>query len=174
MTDDTKPVQPKTEDLEPPTPKEDTPEVQPDAVAELDECRDKLLRTAAEFDNFRKRTEREHIERIQNASTGLIKEILPLLDDFERANETPIEGETVTAYRKGVELIYHQLLEVLQKRGVTPIQTTGEKFDPHFHEAVSHQTSEIHQEGEIIDELRRGYMIGSRLLRPAMVRVSKA
>ncbi len=78
-----------------------------------------------------------------------------------------------TAYRRGVELIHRQLVEVLRKRGVRPIEALGADFDPHYHQAVAHEPVEGHRDGEVIEEFRRGYMLGDRLLRPAMVKVAK-
>ena len=95
-------------------------------------------------------------------------------DSFERALETTAETEQPDAYRTGIEQIYRKLTELLKKRGVTPIETVGKKFDPNFHEAVLHEESDDHQDGEIIEEYRRGYMLGSDLLRASMVRVAKA
>ena len=100
--------------------------------------------------------------------------LLPLLDDFERALGAPAEGSGADAYRAGIELIHRQLLEILRKRGVTPIDTVGARFDPNLHEAVAYQASEGHDDGDVIDELRRGYLFDEELLRAAMVRVAKA
>ena len=97
-----------------------------------------------------------------------------MVDDLERALRVKADDTTAAAYREGVELIHRQLLELLRKRGVTPIETTGRDFDPHVHQAVAHELSAEHREGEVIDEFRRGYMLGERLLRAAMVRVAKA
>lgn len=174
MTDDTKPAPPDENGLEASTPPADASDTAIDPAAERDEYKELLLRKTAEFDNYKKRTDRERKDLVQKSSGDLIEEILPLVDDFERALAATVEGDQAAAYRNGVELIYHQLLELLRKRGVTPIDTSGAQFDPHFHQAVAHETSETHHEGEIIDELRRGYMLGTRLLRPAMVRVAKA
>ena len=97
-----------------------------------------------------------------------------MLDDFERALETATDTEQPDAYRTGIEQIHQKLTELLKKRGVTPIETVGKPFDPNFHEAVVHEESDAHQEGEIIEEFRRGYMLGSDLLRASMVKVAKA
>lgn len=156
---------------EPPAP---TPE-ELDAVArERDEYRDLLLRKTAEFENYRKRVERERQAADEAAAAGLIGELLPLIDDLERALAAEADSEAAAAYRTGVELIHKQLLERLARRGVSPIDTAGQQFDPHFHEAVVHEESADHAAGEIIGELRRGYVMGARLLRAAMVRVAKA
>lgn len=145
-----------------------------DLARERDEYRDLLLRKTAEFDNYRKRVEREREAVGQSAAADLIAELLPLVDDLERALSAEVDSEGAAAYRAGVELIYKQLLDVLAKRGVTPIDTAGQSFDPHFHQAVAHEPSPDHDEGQIIDELRRGYVMRGRLLRPSMVRVAKA
>ena len=141
---------------------------------ERDGYLDRLQRKQAEFENYKRRTEAERHQQSKRATIQLITEILPILDDFERALETTAETEQPDAYRTGIEQIYRKLTELLKKRGVTPIETVGKKFDPNFHEAVLHEESDDHQDGEIIEEYRRGYMLGSDLLRASMVRVAKA
>jgi molecular chaperone GrpE len=138
-----------------------------------DDYYDRLLRKTAEFDNFRKRTERERQALAESAAADLIEDLLPLVDDLERALKAETGGEGAEAYRRGVEIIQKQLTETLRKRGVRPIETAGAEFDPHFHQAVAHEPSAAHREGEIIEEFRRGYMLGDRLLRPSMVKVAK-
>jgi molecular chaperone GrpE len=96
-----------------------------------------------------------------------------VVDDFERALNADL-GKGGEAYRQGIELIYKQLVEVLRKRGVRPIEALGADFDPHIHQAVSYEPAEDRRDGEVIEEFRRGYMLGDRLLRPAMVKVAKA
>ena len=145
---------------------------------EKDELQDRLLRTAAEFDNYRKRTDKERRELSQVIAADVVREILPVLDDLERAlAATPGAGggkDAVSALHKGVELVHRQLLDVLRKRGVEPLEVVGNDFDPEWHEAVAHEPLDGHRDGEITAELRRGYRIGNRLLRAAMVRVAKA
>jgi molecular chaperone GrpE len=102
-----------------------------------------------------------------------VQELLPLIDDLERALQADAGSEGAEAYRRGVELIQRQLTEVLRKRGVKPIEALGADFDPHYHQAVSHEPAAGRREGEIIEEYRRGYMLGDRLLRPSMVKVAK-
>jgi molecular chaperone GrpE len=138
-----------------------------------DEFYERLLRKTAEFDNYRKRTDRERIQLSEAAAADLIQELLPLVDDLERALKADAGGPETEAIRRGVELIQKQLLETLRKRGVTPIDALGADFDPHFHQAVSHEAAEGRREGEVVEEFRRGYMLGDRLLRPAMVKVAK-
>lgn len=156
---------------EPPPP---TPEELSAVTRERDEFRDLLLRKTAEFDNYRKRVDRERQAAGQAAAADLIVDLLPLLDDLERALSAEADSEAAVAYRTGVELIHKQLLDHLARRGVSPIDTAGQQFDPHLHEAVVHEESAGHEAGEIIGELRRGYVMGTRLLRATMVRVAKA
>jgi molecular chaperone GrpE len=151
---------------------------EPGDTAELqrqrDEYYDRLVRSAAEFDNYRKRVERERQALAESAAASIIEELLPLVDDMERALRADAGGEGAEAYRRGVELIHRQLLETLRKRGVRPIEALGADFDPYYHQSVAHEAVEGRREGEIIEEFRRGYMLGDRLLRPSMVKVAKA
>jgi molecular chaperone GrpE len=138
-----------------------------------DDYYDRLLRKQAEFDNYRKRTERERIQLSEAAAADLMTDLLPVVDDLERALKADVGGEATEAIRRGVELIHKQLLETLRKRGVKPIESLGADFDPHFHQAVAHEPADGRREGEVIEEFSRGYMLGDRLLRPAMVKVAK-
>jgi len=139
---------------------------------ERDEYFDLLLRKTAEFDNYRKRVERERLEREQSAAADLLSALLPLVDDLERALSVDAESSTVESYREGVRLIHEELVSVLETRGVTPIQAVGADFDPNFHEAVATEPSDAHRDGEVVEEVRRGYRLHDRLLRAAMVRVA--
>ncbi len=144
---------------------------------ERDELYDRLLRTTAEFDNYRKRVERERREWSEAAIADVIRELLPVIDDFERALSVSVEPGAPAAaaqYRDGVDLIRRQLLEVLRRHGVEPFDAVGRDFDPEWHEAVITEPADGYREGEITAELRRGYRIGQRLLRPAMVKVAKS
>ena len=143
-----------------------------DPSSEYDQLRDLLLRKTAEFDNFRKRVERERSEFARRAAEDLLLDLLPLVDDFERALAVPSETPDGESYRAGVVLMHRQLLELLRKRDVTPIDAVGEPFDPGLHEAVTQEPSDEHPEGTVVTEFRRGYRLGNRLLRPAMVTVS--
>jgi molecular chaperone GrpE len=140
---------------------------------ERDEAQDRLLRTAAEFDNYRKRTDRERRELTEAVAGDLIRDLLPIADDLERAISASA-GSPDEALRSGVELIHRQLLDALRRRGVEPFDSIGLDFDPAWHEALASEPANGRREGEIIDEIRRGYRIGPRLLRPALVRVAKA
>ena len=140
---------------------------------EKEALQDRLLRTAAEFDNYRKRVERDRREQAEAATANALTGLLPIIDDLERALKTPV-GAEVEGFRKGIELIHQQMVELLRKRGVTSIDAVGTEFDPRYHQAVAHESSPEHREGEVIEEFARGYMLGDRLLRPAMVKVAKA
>jgi molecular chaperone GrpE len=144
-----------------------------DLQRERDDYYDRLLRKSAEFDNYRKRVERERREQGDQAVSNLLQEILTVVDDFDRAL-TVDAGDSGAAYRKGVELIHAKLYDLLKKYGVRPIDAVGADFDPNLHQAVVQEESSEHRDGEVIEELRKGYMIGDRLLRPAMVKVAKA
>ena len=151
----------------------DTPVDIEEVQRQRDEYYDRLLRKTAEFDNFRKRTERERRVLADSAAADLLEELLPLVDDLERALKADAGTEGAEAYRRGVELIHRQLSEILRKRGVRPIEALGADFDPHFHQAVAYEPSGEHRESEVTEEFRRGYMLGDRLLRPSMVKVAK-
>lgn len=140
---------------------------------ERDEYYELLLRTRAEFDNYRKRIERDRLEQAENAAADLLRDVLPIVDDLERALAASAEArEAPPAYREGVELIHRRLLDILRQRGARPIEAVGAMFDPHLHQAVAHEPAPGRREGEIIEEYRRGYMLGDRLLRPSMVKVA--
>ena len=143
------------------------------AAKERDELYERLLRKTAEFDNYRKRTDRERQQLAEAAAADLIKDLLPLVDDLERAIKADAGGEATAPILRGVELIHKQLLETLRKRGVSPVEALNTDFDPHFHMAVAYEPAEGRRDGEVIEEFSRGYMLGDRLLRPAMVKVAK-
>jgi len=140
---------------------------------ERDELYDRLLRKTAEFDNFRKRVERDRKDMIEWAAADVIGDLLSVVDDFDRAMaaEAPPEAH---AYKAGLELIQRQLAELLKKRGVTTVDPMGADFDPHLHQAVAYEEAAGALEGEVIGVMAKGYKIGERLLRPALVKVAKA
>jgi molecular chaperone GrpE len=140
---------------------------------ERDDYYDRLLRKTAEFDNYRKRIERERREQADQAVVDLLQELLLVVDDFDLALTVEAAGGAV-AYKKGIELIHAKLHDLLRKYGVRPIEALGTAFDPNVHQAVIHEVSPDREDGEVIGELRRGYTINDRLLRPAMVKVAKA
>jgi molecular chaperone GrpE len=139
---------------------------------ERDDFKDRWLRKSAEFDNYRKRIERERREQANQSVVDILLELLSVVDDFDRA--LTVSGDEGGAYRKGVELIHAKLHDMLRKQGVRPMDVLGSDFDPNIHMAVMHEESPEHREGEVIGELQKGYMLHDRLLRPAMVKVAKA
>jgi molecular chaperone GrpE len=140
-----------------------------------DETYDRLLRLTAEFDNFRKRTDRERREWTEGVTADVIRAWLPVVDDLERALSVPETGDAASqSFRRGVELIHRRALEVLRRLGAEPLDTIGRDFDPQWHEAVASEPADGHRDGEITAELSRGYRIGQRLLRAAQVKVARA
>jgi molecular chaperone GrpE len=138
--------------------------------SELEELRDIHLRKLAEFDNFRKRTERERLEARRHANEELVRELLPVLDNFERALEHGMSSDS-GAFREGVEMIAKQLWDTLQRQGVEVINPLGQKFTPEFHEAVHRVEDPAVEPGTIATVLAKGYLVNGRLVRPAMVGV---
>jgi len=147
----------------------DTEELQ----RQRDDFYDRLLRMTAEFDNYKKRVERDRQAMAESATADLVRDLLPLVDNLELALKADTGAEGTEAYRRGVELIHRQLLEALRRRNVKPIEAVGADFDPHFHQAVSYEPAAGRRDGEVVEEFARGYLIGERLLRPAMVKVAK-
>lgn len=144
--------------------------------AEKDQWYDKFLRKAAEFDNYRKRSEKEKIDVASLAKSSVLEEILPIVDACERALssfEDAVDlNESLDRYRQGVELLYKQLSDMLARLGVVRIGARGEKFDPHLHEALIRFETDMYEENTVIEELRKGYLFNDRLLRPAQVKVA--
>jgi molecular chaperone GrpE len=137
---------------------------------EIADLQDRLLRRQAEFENYRRRVERDRSDFLQYAGMEVVREILPVLDDFERALKTESSD---TDYRKGVELIYQRLLETLKKIGLEPVESqVGSEFDPNVHQAVVRFETEEAADNTILEEFSRGYNFKGKLLRPAMVRVA--
>ncbi len=136
---------------------------------ERDDLKELLLRRQAEFDNFRKRSEREKSDFAQYAGMELVKELLPVLDDFDRALK--IESGNAE-YTRGVAMIYDRLYASLKKQGLEPIDTSGKTFDPNVHQAVERVENTDAEDNTVIGEFQRGYFFKGRLLRPAMVRVA--
>jgi molecular chaperone GrpE len=133
------------------------------------EAEDRLLRSRAEYENARRRAERDRLEFLQFAAADMVKSLLPVLDDFERALKTETTDEK---YAKGVELIYQRLLETLKKAGLEPIEAKGKIFDPNIHEAVQRLTTEEAEDHTVLEEFQKGYNFKGKLLRPAWVKVA--
>ncbi|OWA36650.1 nucleotide exchange factor GrpE [Saccharibacillus sp. O16] len=141
-------------------------------TAQSEDYVQRLARSQADFDNFRKRTVREKEELGKYASSKLIAELIPVIDNFSRALDTRPQGEASESFVKGVEMIYRQFDSVLQAEGLTTMETVGQPFNPEFHQAVMQVESDEHEEGIVVEELQKGYMLKDKVLRPAMVKVS--
>jgi molecular chaperone GrpE len=140
-------------------------------TADLEELRQTLLRRQADFDNYRKRIEKERFEDAKRATARLVEGLIPVIDGFEHALAAHREAEYEN-YRKGFELIYKQLLDHLTKLGVERIDPVGKPFDPHLHQAVDRAETKDDDDGTILQVFQPGYVFHGRVLRPAMVRVA--
>jgi molecular chaperone GrpE len=141
--------------------------------AQLEEFKGQYARMAADFENFRKRTQREREETEQKAKCSTINELLPVVDNFERARSLlKPQTDEETAIHKSYQGVYKQLVECLKRIGVSPMRAQGTEFDPTLHEAVMREPSDKYPEGVVIEELQRGYMLGDRVLRHALVKVA--
>lgn len=140
---------------------------------EAQEYYDRLLRLAAELENVRKRQEREMAEWRQYANEGLIKELLPVLDNLERAMEHGRQAGAPEALMEGLDLVRQDFLKVLSRFGVTPVESLGEPFNPAYHHAVMEEDAPELEDKTVLRELQKGYLLQNRLLRPAMVVVSR-
>ncbi|WP_409348082.1 nucleotide exchange factor GrpE [Paenibacillus gyeongsangnamensis] len=132
----------------------------------------RTLRAQADFDNFRRRTLKEKEEFAKYASQKLIEQLLPVVDNFERALATSKETKDYDALAKGVEMIFRQLDGVLSNEGLQRMEAVGTPFNPEFHQAIMQVESEEHEEGIVVEEVQKGYMLKEKVLRPAMVKVS--
>ena len=138
----------------------------------LADARDRYLRLAADFDNYKKRARQDQLETMQHASADLIGRLLPVLDDLRNVLEHKPQGID-ESWAKGLELSVRKLEEALGTHGLQPIDAVGARFDPKVHEAVGHEESTEHPEDTVVSELRRGYRIRDRVVRPALVRLAR-
>lgn len=143
-----------------------------DAQAEAAENMDGWQRAKAEFMNYKKRVEREQTQLFENASARVIKRFLDVLDDLDRALQNVPENGEAAEWAAGIDLIYRKLVNILESEGVTAMNVEGEMFDPNLHEAIAQEESPDHESGQIIEEIQKGYLIGERVLRAALVRVA--
>ncbi|MFB1050760.1 nucleotide exchange factor GrpE [Paraliobacillus sp. JSM ZJ581] len=140
---------------------------------EKDELYEKMLRVQAEYDNFRKRTQKEKEADRKYRSQSLITELLPVVDNFERALSTEVQDSSTKSFVEGMEMIYRQLNDALNKEGVEVIETVGAEFDPHFHQAVMQVEDDQYDSNIVVEELQKGYKLKDRVIRPAMVKVNQ-
>ena len=131
-------------------------------------------RTQAEFSNYKKRQEAERMQMMVLAGAAVLGKLLPVVDDFTRAMDTLPENSDQETWFEGIKMIQHKLESVIESEGVKPVEIEGQTFDPRYHEAVTYEEVEGYEDGQIIGEVQRGYVLGERVLRPALVRVAKA
>lgn len=139
---------------------------------EKDDLFDRLLRVQAEFENFKKRTQKEREAERKYKAQDLVNDILPVLDNFERALQVEKTEET-SSLIEGISMVHRQLLDALKNNGVEMIETEGKQFDPNLHHAVMQVEDESYESNQIVEELQKGYMLKDRVIRPAMVKVNK-
>lgn len=180
MEDETKPEQPSVE-----TDQEEasTDEVSEDVNAltneleqvkrEKDDLYDRLLRLQADYENYRRRTKKERENDLKYKSQSVIMELLPVLDNFERALQIEVSDEKAKSFVDGIQMVHRQLKDALAKEGLEEIPTVGEQFDPHLHQAVMQVQDEEKESNEIVEELQKGYKLKDRIIRPAMVKVNQ-
>ena len=156
----------------PETPASTEPATKAADASAVEQLTQQLLRLQADFDNFRKRVTRERAEWFQRANQEMMEEMLPVVDHFEMGLKTARDGRIDAPVQEGFKLVYDQLINLLTKFNLKAVDAIGETFDPHQHEAVTYIPSETVEEGKIIEQIRRGYLLGDKLLRPAQVVVS--
>lgn len=138
-------------------------------ATERNELKDRLLRTLAEFDNFRRRAERDRSDYVQFAAMEIVRDLVPVLDDFQRAMKAESADKE---YGKGIELIYQRFFDTLKKAGLEPIESAGKPFDPNLHQAVDRVQTEEYPDQTVLEDYQSGYNFKGKLLRPAMVKVA--
>jgi molecular chaperone GrpE len=143
------------------------------ARAQADEYLDGWQRARAEFANYKKRIERDQVQIYQTTTGSIIKRYLDIIDDLDLALKNRPQDGDGASWANGIEMIYRKLLTILENEGLTPIEADGQFFDPNLHEALSSEPSEDHESGQIIEVIKRGYLLGDRVLRPALVRVAQ-
>jgi molecular chaperone GrpE len=143
-----------------------------DAEQKAQENLDGWQRAIAEFSNYRKRIERDRVQNQLEASSSIIKKVLPILDDLDRSLANRPEKGEGAEWAKGIELVQRKMMTLLENENVVEIQAENAMFDPNFHEAIAMEPSEAHESGQIIEVLQKGYLIGERVLRPTLVRVA--
>ena len=161
----------------PPTGRDDALEVRAaltQCQQELQEARNAYLRAHADFDNFRKRMRAERDQEFARGSDRVLSELLPIVDNFERALAAVTEKSTVASLQEGVELIYRHLISLLERYGITPMEVEGQPFDPKYHDAVARVATTAQPEHTVIGEVQRGYRKNNDVFRPAKVAVAVA
>lgn len=139
---------------------------------QIEELNDRLMRNMAEFDNYRKRTEKEKAMMFELGAKDIIEKMLPVIDNFERGLASITEEEKGGAFAKGIEAIYKQMMQTLEGAGVKQIEAVGQEFDPNFHNAVMHMEDEEYGENVVVEEFQKGYMYKDTVVRHSMVKVA--
>lgn len=142
-------------------------------AADLAELNQRFLRTAADFENYKRRTAQEKEDLLKYSNAKLMTELLPVLDNFQLALRSPAESTEAQNVVKGVEMIYRQMLQTLEQAGMKKIEAVGQPFNPNMHEAIMQVEDDTVPEDTVVEELRAGYMLKERVIRPSMVKVSK-
>lgn len=130
-------------------------------------------RALADFANYKKRVERDQAQTYQNAAVSILKRYLEVVDDLERALKTRPQDGDGAVWAEGIELIYRKLMAILESEGIQPMDAEGKTFDPNLHEAITSEDSDQHESGQIIEVVQKGYLLGDRVIRPALVRVAR-
>jgi molecular chaperone GrpE len=144
-----------------------------EAEKQAEENHQRYLRAQADLDNFRRRTRLEKEESAKYASIKLLEQLLPVVDNFERALAASQTNADFDSLAKGIDMVFRQISQVLEQEGLKPIQAVGEPFNPEFHQAIMQVESEEYEEGIVVEEVQKGYFIKDKVLRPAMVKVSQ-
>ena len=164
--------EPETADTPDDAQKEGTQQEEGQEDAQIEELTDRLKRNMAEFDNFRKRTEKEKSAMFEIGAKDIIERILPVIDNFERGLSSMPEDAKGSSFAEGMEMIYKQLLKNLEEAGVKPIEAIGQQFDPNFHNAVMHVEDEEQGENVVVQEFQKGYLYRDSVVRHSMVQVA--
>lgn len=140
--------------------------------AQAEEHQNRMLRALADMDNLRRRVRKEQEEMMNYSSLKVIEELLPVLDNFERALSADKDSITVDSLLQGVNMVYRQMVQVFEKEGLAPVESTGKPFDPNIHQAVVQVEDDSFEPGVVVEELQKGYQYKDRVIRPAMVKVN--
>lgn len=140
---------------------------------EKEEINNRLLRLQADYDNFRRRTQKEKEADRKYKSQSLVEELIPALDNFERALQVEVDGDSAKNFADGMKMVYDQFKAALEKEGVEEIPSQGEEFDPHMHQAIMQVQDENYESNIVVEELQKGYRLKDRVIRPAMVKVNQ-
>jgi molecular chaperone GrpE len=160
-----------TAEAQEPEASDDDPRVT-ELLRQAEENQSRFLRAQADFDNYRRRTQKEKEELAQYASLKLVGQLLPIVDNFERALQAGGEAAESDSFTKGIDMIYRQLSQVLEAEGLRRMEAVGTPFDPELHQAIMQVESGEHEEGTVVEVIQNGYWLKDKLIRPAMVKVS--